>query len=259
MTDIEKQLLGLQGGQEGSDKGVPERHNATGSDVDPDSDSEPREVDTQRSAEPYIPRSGPQTGVKGVLADYRQSQRSLQEANTAEKASVRLPTQPSTLTSDNGKQPAKDSDSSSDSDCSIDDEQLYEDYKAMRMAEMNMAAAKAGLGALRDATPEEYVDIVDQHTSSDIWVAVLLLNGSSISERLGRFVHSKAARYPHTIFLRLQAQACGFVDDAVVPIILVYRRGEITHNLVRVIDQFADPLNFELRDVVKLLDNTLLK
>ncbi|PIA16105.1 hypothetical protein COEREDRAFT_81544 [Coemansia reversa NRRL 1564] len=253
MADIEKQLLDLQGLQ-GSDKNTSERHNATGSDVDPDSDSESKRVDAPRSAESVIPRGGPQTGVKGVLADYRQSLRSQQETTTIEGAPTQPPTQPS-----NKKQPEKSNDSSSDSDYSVDDGQLYEDYKSMRIAEMNLSAAKVGLGSLRNATPEEFVDIVDQHASSDIWIVVLLLNNTNVSKRLGRFVLSKTARYPHTIFLRLQAQACGFVDKAVVPIILIYRRGEIIHNLVRVVDHFTDPLNFELQDVVKLLDNKLLK
>ncbi|KAJ2614661.1 hypothetical protein H4S08_001604 [Coemansia sp. RSA 1365] len=254
MADIEKQLLSLQAFQ-GSDKDTSERHNATGSDVDPDTDTESRKVDAPHSTESFIPRDGPQTGVKGVLADYRHSLRCQQNATTIESA----PTQPSTLTAGNKKQLEKGDDSSSDSDFSIDDEQLYEDYKSMRIAEMKMSAAKVGLGSLRDATPDEFVDIVDQHASSDIWIVVLLLNNSSVSERLGRFVLSKTACYPHAVFLRLQAQACGFVDNAVVPIILIYRRGEIKHNLVRVVDHFADPLNFELRDVVKLLDSKLLK
>ncbi|KAJ2081700.1 hypothetical protein H4R24_002161 [Coemansia sp. RSA 988] len=258
MADIEKQLLDLKRGQYG-DKSNPERHNATGSDVDPDSGSESGNINVSHSGASSIPHSGPQTGVKGVLADYRQSQRNRQEVISAEKMIARPLTHPNTITSGNDKQAMKDDNSSSDSDCSIDDEQIYEDYKSMRIAEMNKAAAKAGLGTLCDATPEEYVDIVDQHAGSNVWVAVLLLNDSSISERLGHFVRSKAARYPHTIFLRVRAQECGFVDDAVIPIILIYRHGDIKHNLVRVIDQFVDPINFELGDVVKLLDNTLLK
>ncbi|KAI7830019.1 hypothetical protein BX661DRAFT_180945, partial [Kickxella alabastrina] len=116
------------------------------------------------------------------------------------------------------------------------------------------------MGALRDATPDEYVDIVDEWAQSgDCVVVVILVNSSAASRRSESIERALAAGFAETVFLRVSADECGFADASVVSIVLVRRGGELKHNLVRVVDHLSDPNGFVSHDVTQLLDSILCK
>ncbi|KAJ2358717.1 hypothetical protein GGF43_000625 [Coemansia sp. RSA 2618] len=200
---------------------------------------------------------GAQTGVKGVLADYQQAQLEQRQRRDQEvaaaKAAMPQHRAPSNLDQTMFTKDEKDPQSDSDLD-DDDDDQIFKEYREARMAEL----AQTGFGVLKDATPDEYVDIVDKHAESGASVVVILVNGSGASRRLAEMVRAEASTRTNAIFLRVQAHDCGFADAHVVPILLAYRHGELKHNLVRVVDQFADPLDFERQDVKKLLDKVFM-
>ncbi|KAJ2799421.1 hypothetical protein H4R21_003553 [Coemansia helicoidea] len=260
MADIERRLLARQDAAPGSDEDGSERLRAA-------ANGDVRESETADDgaghAPPAAPRrthTGPQTGVKGVLADYHHSQREhrrrLEQAARPAAIAAAAPA------------PAaeEEEDGDADSDSEIDrilggdgDEsaRFFDDYRAKRMGEQSRAAAQAGLGVLRDASPDEYVDAVDRWAAAGAHVAAVLVDQGRAAQRLDEYIGAEAARFPHTAFLRVQAAQCGFSDPAVVPMLLVYRHGELRHNLVRVVDSFPDPLQFERRDVARLLDRLL--
>ncbi|KAJ2716174.1 hypothetical protein H4R19_000802 [Coemansia spiralis] len=259
MADIERQLLAQQGAAPGSDEDGSERLRAaangdtrdaeTGDDSDSAGDAVP--------AGPRMTHDGPQTGVKGVLADYHHSLREQKRAlnRAAKPAAAATPAPARTAT-------AVEEDSDSEIDRILDgggeeSDRFFDEYRAKRMADQSRAAAQAGLGVLRNATPDEYVDAVDRWAAAGTHVAALLVDNGRASQRLEEYVGAEAARFPQTAFLRVTAAQCGFTDPAVVPMLLVYRHGELKHNLVRVVDSFPDPLHFEHRDVARLLDRLL--
>ncbi|KAI7819037.1 hypothetical protein BX661DRAFT_190870 [Kickxella alabastrina] len=115
------------------------------------------------------------------------------------------------------------------------------------------------MGALRDATPDEYVDIVDEWAQSGDCVVAILVNSSVASRRSESIERALAAGFAETVFLRVSADECGFADASVVPIVLVRRGGELKHNLVRIVDHLSDPNGFVSHDVTRLLDSILRK
>ncbi|KAJ1868030.1 hypothetical protein LPJ78_000527 [Coemansia sp. RSA 989] len=208
-----------------------------------------RPSDSEQPAMAPMIHDGPQTGVKGVLADYRQHQLELSQQRKQQEAAAKaaLPRH----------QAPKDLDKTmftADDELSSDEE--FEEYRAQRMAEFSQAAKQAGFGMVRDVLPAEYVDIVEKQADSHAHVAVLLVNGNSASRRLAELVSELASSYTNCIFLRVQAHDCGFSDNHVIPTLLVYQDGQLVSNLVRVIDRFDDPDNFGRSDVAKLLSKS---
>ncbi|KAJ2454721.1 hypothetical protein EV183_001305 [Coemansia sp. RSA 2336] len=204
--------------------------------------------DLEQPAMPPTIHDGPQTGVKGVLADYRQHQLELSEQRKQQEAAAKaaLPRH----------QAPKDLDKTmffDDDDDEFSSDQEFEEYRQQRMAELGQAAKQAGFGSMRDVLPAEYADIVDKQADSHARVAVLLVNDNDASRRLAEFVSELASAFPNCIFLRVQAHECGFSDNHVVPILLVYQGGQLVSNLVRVVDSFGDAESFDRGDVAKLL------
>ncbi|KAJ1776364.1 hypothetical protein LPJ77_003505 [Coemansia sp. RSA 2523] len=196
--------------------------------------------------------AGPQTGVKGVIADYQQAQLEQRQRQEQEAAAAKAaqPHYPAPQNVDQTLFTKKEHELSSDEDLDdLDDDSVFKEYREARLAELH----QTGFGVLKDATPDEYVDMVDQHAQSDVSIVVVLVNTSRASKRLVEFMQAEVGTFTNTMFLCVQASECGFSDPHVVPIILGYRYGELKHNIVRVVDQFADPINFERQHVAKLL------
>ncbi|KAJ2719484.1 hypothetical protein GGI07_005182 [Coemansia sp. Benny D115] len=268
MADIERQILQqIEDGLGDEDKSERDRARENG-DVPEDenpSDSDGHVVNTAP------PHDGPQTGVKGVLADYHHSrllqrQQQLDQAAADKKAYEEAAQKSIKDKSDRTfwtKEESQDSGDSSDLDDLLlddqDDETIFAEYRNKRMTEMNQVAERIGLGTLKDVTPDEYVDIVDKQDDTGIHVLVLLVDSGDVSRRIGQCIGQLAAEFRQTVFLRVAAEECGFEDASVVPIVLVYRNGELKHNLVRVTDRIGKGSSFELRDVKSLLEEILYK
>ncbi|KAJ2823250.1 hypothetical protein FBU31_004346 [Coemansia sp. 'formosensis'] len=259
MADIERQILQ----QVSCDEDNAERSRAR----ENGDDNNPVTTDTRsEDTMPTVSHDGPQTGAKGVMADYRhaqreQRQRMKQEAAAAQAAYADAVAMRSTEDSSRGQTLWAKGDSTQKADTSDDDddERFFEEYRRKRMVELSRAAEQSQARALIDATPDEYVEIVDQMADLGAPVAIILVDGSVASKRLEGFIRAAASKYAHATFVRVQAADCGFVDADLVPIVLVYRHGELEHNMVRVVDRLRDHVNFELRDVVKLLNEVLSK
>ncbi|KAJ1944774.1 hypothetical protein GGF37_002031 [Kickxella alabastrina] len=224
--------------------------------------------DTAAAVAPSVVHDGPQTGVKGVIADYRHKQLDQWQQHEIKMAAAKsaytsaaqrniVDASNRTIWTKQDEQPASDTDLLSNSE--DDDDKFIAEYRNKRICELAHVAEKNGMDALRDATPDEYVDIVDERAQSGDCVVVVLVNASAASRRFESFVRALAAGFAEAVFLRVSAKECGFVDASVVPIVLVYRGGELKHNLVRVVDHLSDPNGFVSHDVTQLLDSILCK
>ncbi|KAJ1846581.1 hypothetical protein IWW55_000638 [Coemansia sp. RSA 2706] len=213
------------------------------------SDTDDNHSDDGQQPAPQLAHDRPQTGIKGVLADYRQHQWELQQQERRrlqeQKAAAPHIAVPQAHEQTMFSKSDNESDSESDSDSDL--EEILNEYRTQRMAELNM----------RDTTPTEYVEIVDAQAATDTYIAVLLVDGCAASQRLEKFIRAEVGSFLNTLFLRVPARDCGFTDPHVIPIILVYRHGELKHNLVRVVGQFSDSHDFGQHDVAQLLGRVL--
>ncbi|KAI8319422.1 thioredoxin-like protein [Martensiomyces pterosporus] len=271
MSNIEQQILnGQQLGGAATDEDAFERSRAAeNGDLQEDGDSHADDgSDGMGHAVPPMPSThdGPQTGAKGVIADYRHSRMQEQQRRSKELAAARAEHSAAAQRSindigDKTMWAKEDQEDEEDEDADLDDEaHFFDEYRRRRMAELSRAAERSGLGSLKEASPDEYVDIVEQRADSGSFVLALLVDDDvAASRRLESFIRQECGKYPQAVFLRVQAEECGFTDAEVLPILLVYRYGELKHNLVRVADSFSDPHNFDSRDVAKLLSGILEK
>ncbi|KAJ2539442.1 hypothetical protein EV175_006343 [Coemansia sp. RSA 1933] len=270
--DIEKQLLdgnagGISGNEDAHERTRAQENEDESQHSDCDDDSE-----QDSNPKTFQPRDGPQTGVKGVIADYRhdlcEQDRRRKELDVTARAAYAAESKRNI--NDNGvrtfwtKETPDADDKGSESeldDLSLDEELVFEEYKQERLKQMDgdMANRGTALGALSVVSPEEYAEIVDRQAGTAVPVVVLLLGSGYVSERLLSLFCQSAGDFSHALFLCVHAEECGFTDPDLVPIVLGYRNGALEHNLIRVVDQFSDPINFEQEDVKKLLAKMLLR
>ncbi|KAJ1826303.1 hypothetical protein LPJ73_009043 [Coemansia sp. RSA 2703] len=269
MSDIEQRILQQCSGC-GNDEDEFEQAR-TRDNQDVSSESEDDRITNDRIDNSKSFHDGPQTGVKGVLADYRhnrrlqnqkrEKQKSIEREAYSKAAQKRIADgSDRTIWSKDEPEPKtaqSDSDDLSGLDSDGENERLFAEYRDKRIAEMARAGEKSGFGAVRDVSPDEYVDVVEQQADSGNFVLVILADDSAVSQRFESFVRTEASGFMQTMFLRVVAEECGFRDAAVIPIVLVYRHGDLKHNLVRVIDQLGGSHSFEQRDVNRLLERVL--
>ncbi|KAJ1966528.1 hypothetical protein GGI12_000026 [Dipsacomyces acuminosporus] len=272
MSTIEQQILsGLQGQAGGEDLSEQIRAAENGDRASQSDDDDSGSSDAAQLAAPSN-HNGPQTGVKGVIADYRHHRMQEQQRHSKEmeaaKAEYAAAAQrnigggigdKTMWTKDDGQNEGEE-DSFGLDDEDDDDAQFFDEYRKRRMAEMSRAAERSMQECLKDVSPNDYVDIVEQQADSGAFILVLLVDDDvAASQRFEAFLRTECTKHPQAVFLRVQAAECGFTDADVLPILLVYRHGELKHNLVRVADCFSDPCNFGSRDVAKLLSGILHK
>ncbi|KAJ2399554.1 hypothetical protein GGI23_002585 [Coemansia sp. RSA 2559] len=237
-----------------------ESHSDDGDDSEPNSCSGAKPSAIQR-------REGPQTGIKSVIADYKHNLREqrMRREELAAAARAEYAAESNRSINDNAgrtlwtKEDEQESEAELDA-LGLDEELVFEEYKQERFKQMNSSASgNPALGTLSVVSPEEYVEIVDQQAASGVPVVVLLLGDGYVSERLLSIFCQSVGEYSHALFLCVQAEECGFTDPDLVPIVLGYKNGELEHNLVRVVDQFSDSVNFEQADIKRLLAKLINK
>lgn len=120
-----------------------------------------------------------------------------------------------------------------------EDEEVLQEYRNKRMAELKALAAKAKFGSVREITGEEYVNEVNK-AGEDIYVVLhLYARGVPFCSVINQYIAELAMKYPSVKFIRSIAQTCipNFPDKN-VPTIFVYYNGQMKK-------QFLGPL--ELR------------
>ncbi|RKP05168.1 Phosducin-domain-containing protein [Thamnocephalis sphaerospora] len=180
----------------------------------------------------YPRHSGPQTGPKGVLADYAHHRQMERERKVAEqRAQMAKFSSPSTTAA---KAPQESTLSDQAGDDEEEDEELRElldeleredtendlalqRYREMRIRELRLQ--RPIFGTLLNIRQDEYVDAIDKEAATTPVIIHL---------------YEPATRYHHAKFLRIRGrEADSSFDRVVLPGLLCYRGGELVGNWMR--------------------------
>lgn len=207
-------------------------------------------------------RSTGNTGVKGVIADYKEAQREeqLQKAEDRLDNIQRLQraTQPAIRPRDNAldekktQQPGIDSDSDDDDD--EDDDEFLKKFRMQRIAQLKEKSnALPTFGTLSSKSPEDYVQLVDD-MDPRVFVIVHLYEPSIAASRMLHSALDKVAQtMEHAKFIEVNAlDANPNLDLICLPAILIYRGGELVQNMIKFTDGL--PKAFTVEDVKEALE-----
>ncbi len=203
------------------------------------------------------------TGVKGVIADYKEAQREDQlqkaEEHLDNMQRLKRATQPSirpreTPASNEMKQP-KNNYSDNDSDDDNDDELFLKHFRMQRIAQLQNKSKNSmpTFGTLSSKSPEEYVELVDD-TDPRVFVIVHLYEPSISTSRM---LHSALDKVAQTMeyakFIEVTAlDANPNLDLICLPAILIYKGGKLVNNMIKFTDGL--PKAFTVEDVKEALE-----
>ena len=235
----------------------------------PNSSSTTKPPPPVQQSQPQLRQSG-NTGVKGVLADYREAQQleqlAKEEENLQKLEALYNVTHPTKRKSEHttavkDKQNCSDGSSSSsgDLDDSDDDDEFLKRFRNQRIAELQQQQQRSKstskqlqtFGTLSLVTPQEYVQLVDEMdaTTSTHYLIVHLYHSTiHTCQMLQSSLEKLSQIMIHTQFIQVNAlEANANLDMICLPAVLIYSKGELIHNLVRFTDDL--PKRFSVDDV----------
>lgn len=201
--------------------------------------------------------TGNNTGVKGVIADYKEAQREeqLQKAkdHLENMQRLRRATQPAIRPRDNDVSDDRKI-QQLDSDSDDDDDEFLKQFRMQRIAQLKeQSNALPTFGTLSSKSPYDYVQLVDD-MDPRVFVVVHLYEPSIASSRM---LHSALDRVAQTMehakFIEVNAlDANPNLDLICLPAILIYRGGELVNNMIKFTDGL--PKAFTVEDVREALE-----
>ena len=227
----------------------------------------------QEEQQPQLRPSG-NTGVKGVLADYREAKQQEQSMKEKERLdeleALYQATHPAMrraedcITSTNNNNDTNDR----DNDSYDEDDDFLKRFRNQRLSELKQQQQqrsttsfppKALFGSLTSVTPEEYVKLVDNMNNINIDDYYLIVHLYESSIQQCQILHSTLDKLAsswlehHVQFIEVDAlDANSNLDTICLPAILIYKRGELIHNMVRFTDDL--PRGYDVEDVRKVLE-----
>jgi len=203
------------------------------------------------------------TGVKGVIADYKEAKREeqLQKAEERLENMKRLQraTQPAIRPreeSNGSEMKLGNNDSDSDND-DIDDE-FVKQFRMQRLAQLqnksNATQCPKIFGTLSSKTPDEYVELID-NIDPQVFVIVHLYEPSISESRMLHAALDKVAQImEYAKFIEVHALAANPNLDLIsLPAILIYKGGTLVHNMIKFTDGL--PKAFTVNDVKESLES----
>ncbi|PVV04511.1 hypothetical protein BB560_000989 [Smittium megazygosporum] len=216
--------------------------------------------ETSANHAPIYRDYGPQTGPKGVIADYKHSKTVQYEAHLDKLAEKKRfintyygskqsnpvrtmwqkeePTELSSIASER-----KSMDSCPISDFEIDkdldeidseEERILNEYKKEKLLKLQGVSENTPKSLLVEMSAVKYAEYVDSLASKDVYIVVLLhFKDYPVSERFKTMLEKLVVKYPQHKFIKVDAKECGFDDYQVMPILLVYLHGKLIGNHVR--------------------------
>jgi len=201
------------------------------------------------------------TGVKGVIADYKQHCQmehamAIQEALLRQKILTRM--------AEGSKRSDFETEMEDDDDLFVagqlvdeDDLTFLEDFRRKRIQEMQATAAMPVFGACREVDSTDFSDMVDKEDARVFVVVHLYETSLQSCVRLNVHLEQLAARRPDVKFLRMNASLNQVtIDRIALPILTVYRGGK-TVDTFAALDQELG-LKFTLDDVEWFLETKVL-
>jgi hypothetical protein len=135
-----------------------------------------------------------------------------------------------------------------------EEDAILSEYKARRLMEMAMMSRQKRFGSLVELEVNDYVDCIDREDPSVAVVVHLYMPSIEGCRQINAFLAELAPRYPYTKFAKIVAiKADSNFDQIALPMLLVYKGGEVVTTLTRVTDDIdgwsrtgrCDPEAFE--------------
>ena len=220
------------------------------------------------------------TGVKGVLADYREAKQreqlikekerldKLEALYQATHPAMRRAEDCNIISTNNSNN--NDTNDCDDNDSYDEDDDFLKQFRNQRLSELKQQQQqqqqrsttslppKALFGSLTTVTPEEYVKLVDNmnNINTDYYLIVHLYESSIQQCQILHSTLDKLASsswMEHVQFIEVNAlEANSNLDTICLPAILIYKRGELIHNVVRFTDDLSE--GYDVEDVKKVLE-----
>ena len=219
---------------------------------------------------------GKQTGVKGVLADYKAAQQlaaAQSEADALQRAAVLTrmvegcKIQAEEVEDGDGagieQLVGEELDAALDGEDGYDDDgddEFMREYRQARLREMQRAAQAPppSFGRVLDVTAEGFLQQVDDEDPRVSVVVHLFESSVGACSRMNRVLEEVAHTHPKVKFLRLHASNNEIaVDRAALPVLTIYRAGETVAVHAGIATQDSLGPHFQKDDVEWLLDDAL--
>ena len=204
----------------------------------------PNSSTTTASTQQSQLRPSGNTGVKGVLADYREAKR-IEQLTKDEERKDRLEalhraTRPavSDRISNGRKDVINDKNDSGDSELDDSDDEFLQQFRSQRLAQLqSTSTSHPTFGSLTQTSPEDYVTLVDT-VDPQVFLIVFLYEPSILQCRqLQSILEKVAPSMNYAKFIEVNAlDANPNLDTICLPAILIYKQGKLVHNLVRFTD-----------------------
>jgi len=251
--NLEEQILSSL--DRSTDEPEPIRSGLDNDDYDKDNadKDEEEEGDSNEGDSHQMPHEhkGAQTGIKGVLADKKESDRLKAEKVTRDQRQLLEKIKKMSITLRNADQ-KKDN---SDEELDLEDDEFLRQYESQRLQQMMASSqSRPTFGTFKNIKVSEYIDAIDK-TDKSVPVIIHLYQDHILEcVRINEMLDRLGQKYIHAKFLRIIAtEADENYDDVALPTILAYQNGELIANITHAVDELED--TFEITD----LENLLLK
>ena len=213
------------------------------------------------------------TGVKGVLADYKESKRingRKQEIERLEKKHAldrhlngaqlkvgELSISSNAIEERKRREAHKNDDESSDESSDDSDDDFLSSYRQKRLLQLQNCANWPSFGELIDVTPVQFSEIIDK-TDPRVHVIIHLYESFiPLCKMLDSHLRQLAPIMDYCRFLRLEASSFKSMDPIGLPSILIYKGGKIEANLTPVMDYIScyPRDRFTVEDVRQVLES----
>lgn len=124
------------------------------------------------------------------------------------------------------------------------DDDFLEQYKQKRLEEIKVMSQKPQFGTVEEISKQDYVNEVT-NAPKDVFVVLHLHQDySEVSSRLNLILIELAKVHKTVKFLRIKADRCiENFPDTKVPTTIIYKSGELLHNIIRV-DKEIKTMNY---------------
>lgn len=191
----------------------------------------------------------PKTGVKGVLADYRESV-ALEEAQRQADANFRASVLSRIAVGAKREQPLVAEETFQEKSDEDEDDEFMREYRTKRLQELRKSQARPAFGKCIDVNGSKFLREIETDDSSTIVVVHLYEPAVSYCVRLNRILDQLAMSMPTIKFLRLKASENNIpIDRMTLPILTFYRGGETVDTVAGIADETQLGEHFNKDDV----------
>ncbi|KAJ3062277.1 hypothetical protein HDU98_001827 [Podochytrium sp. JEL0797] len=123
-------------------------------------------------------------------------------------------------------------------DLEQEEDAFVKEYKARRIMEMAMLAAKPSYGSLKEIGVDEFVGCVENPDSDVIVIMHLYQSDVEACRLVNSYLSALAPQHQHVKMVKIiSTQADPTFDNIALPALLIYKGGELIKSLLRITDE----------------------